>query len=136
MIVVIDDELEILDLYSEVLSGLSEFASFSDPLNAVRYIKSNMSDVSAIIVDQSMRPLTGSECIKILRILGFDKKIVMVSGIDCIEIHLDVMDFERDISCGSCGNREGKTSFLTKPIKPSELICELGLKKTLPVGHS
>lgn len=89
-IVIVDDELEILEILTNVLEDLvedSNFVSFSCPEKALDYIVTN--EVDSVVSDIQMPKINGIELYKKSRFLGYQKSFIFLSGF--------VHDFKKDL---------------------------------------
>jgi DNA-binding NtrC family response regulator len=78
-ILVVDDEHILLDLISSVLrTDGHTVTSLSDPSLASDYVKNAAIDL--ILTDVTMRPISGFEMVKRLTILGFEGRVLFMSG--------------------------------------------------------
>jgi CheY-like chemotaxis protein len=75
-ILLVDDEKDILDLFSEYLSsnGLKTI-SFQNPVEALEYFYQNVSNCSIVITDYKMPQMSGIDLIKKIREKDNDYKI-------------------------------------------------------------
>jgi DNA-binding NtrC family response regulator len=75
-ILLVDDEKDILDLFSEYLSsnGFSTI-SFQNPVEALNYFYQNVSNCSMVITDYKMPQMSGIDLIKKIREKDIDYKI-------------------------------------------------------------
>ena len=75
-ILLVDDEKDILDLFSEYLSsnGFNPI-SFQNPMEALNYYYQNQSNCSLVITDYKMPQMSGLELIKKIREKDIDYKI-------------------------------------------------------------
>ncbi len=75
-ILLVDDEKDILDLFSEYLSsnGFSTI-SFQSPVEALNYFYQNVSNCSMVITDYKMPQMSGIDLIKKIREKDIDYKI-------------------------------------------------------------
>jgi DNA-binding NtrC family response regulator len=75
-ILLVDDEKDILDLFSEYLSsnGFSTI-SFRSPVEALNYFYQNVSNCSMVITDYKMPQMSGIDLIKKIREKDIDYKI-------------------------------------------------------------
>jgi DNA-binding NtrC family response regulator len=75
-ILLIDDEKDILDLFTEYLSSNGfNTISFQNPMEALNYFYQNQSNCSLVITDYKMPQLSGLELIKKIREKDIDCKI-------------------------------------------------------------
>ena len=72
----VDDEKDILDLFSEYLSSNGfNTISFQNPMEALNYYYQNQSNCSLVITDYKMPQMSGLELIKKIREKDIDYKI-------------------------------------------------------------
>jgi len=112
-IVVIDDEADLVNLFSEALK-LNSFkvCAFTNPLEALNHIQKNPEDYGLVISDFKMPVMDGNElCTKLINI-NPDIKVVLMSAYPDIK-------YDKE-----------KFLFVNKPIPISQLI-KLA-KKNLP----
>ena len=75
-ILLVDDEKDILDLFSEYLSSNGfNTISFQNPLNALNYFYQNQSNCSLVITDYKMPQMSGLDLINKIREKDTDCKI-------------------------------------------------------------
>jgi CheY-like chemotaxis protein len=75
-ILLVDDEKDILDLFSEYLSSNGfNTISFQNPMEALNYYYQNQSNCSLVITDYKMPQMSGLELIKKIREKDIDYKI-------------------------------------------------------------
>lgn len=109
MIVVIEDNVDMLDLYRELLGHKYKVSFFNDPLRAVEFIKANEKDIRMILTDQNMTPIKGSEIIKALRLFRLKCPVILATGLEDPALVMDLVDFEGRLKI------ENKTVFREKP---------------------
>jgi DNA-binding NtrC family response regulator len=82
-ILLVDDEKDILELYTEYLSsnGL-KIISFADPNEALTFLNANSNNCSIVITDYSMSQMTGLDFIKHVRNIDvhFLIKIILITA--------------------------------------------------------
>jgi response regulator RpfG family c-di-GMP phosphodiesterase len=82
-ILLVDDEKDILELYTEYLysNGL-KIISFADPNEALTFLNANSNNCSIFITDYSMSQMTGLDFIKPVRIIDvhFLIKITLITA--------------------------------------------------------
>jgi DNA-binding NtrC family response regulator len=113
-IVVIDDEADLVNLFSEALK-LNSFkvSAFTNPLEALNHIEKNPEDYGLVISDFKMPEMDGNElCTKLINI-NPNLKVILISA------YTDVK-YDKE-----------KFLFVNKPISIAQLI-EL-VKEHLPV---
>ncbi|HZL23623.1 MAG TPA: response regulator [Nitrososphaeraceae archaeon] len=75
-ILLVDDEKDILDLFTEYLSSSGfNTISFQNPLHALEYFYQNQSNCSLVIADYKMPQMSGIDLIKKIREKDTDCKI-------------------------------------------------------------
>ena len=118
-ILIVDDEQAILNLLSRRLSMLG-FTCDTEPdgLRAIHRIKAAKYDL--VVLDVNMPYLDGTEMLLYLRRTDPDIPVVMISGMDSIDIVRKTL-------------REGAYDYLVKPLNFDEL--ELSIRRALQHGH-
>ena len=72
----VDDEKDILDLFSEYLTSNGfNTISFDNPVNALKYYYQNQSNCSLVITDYKMNQMSGIDLIKKIKETDTDNKI-------------------------------------------------------------
>jgi len=105
-IAVIEDEIDVLNLYQEVLEneGYTVFA-YNDPIEAVNNIQQMPEEFGLVISDYRMPLINGFEvCAKLID-LNHELKVVIISAFDLME-----------------EDRNPKFIFTNKPITITKLI--------------
>ena len=75
-ILLVDDEKDILDLFSEYLTSNGfNTISFDNPVNALKYYYQNQSNCSLVITDYKMNQMSGIDLIKKIKEKDTDNKI-------------------------------------------------------------
>ena len=75
-ILLVDDEKDILDLFSEYLTSNGfNTISFDHPVNALKYFYQNQSNCSLVITDYKMNQMSGIDLIKKIKEKDTDYKI-------------------------------------------------------------
>ena len=75
-ILLVDDEKDILDLFSEYLTSNGfNTISFDNPINALKYYYQNQSNCSLVITDYKMNQMSGIDLIKKIKEKDTDNKI-------------------------------------------------------------
>ena len=75
-ILLVDDEKDILDLFSEYLTSKGfNTISFDNPVNALKYFYQNQSNCSLVITDYKMHQMSGIDLIKKIKEKDTDYKI-------------------------------------------------------------
>ena len=76
-IAVVDDELDTLQLFNEVLKGTGyTVVTFNNPILAIEYIKKYHEQFRLILTDYRMKPITGCELAH--KIIDIDKRIRVI----------------------------------------------------------
>ena len=104
-IVIIDDEADLVNLFSEALK-LNNFkvCAFTNPLEALNYIEKNPEDYGLVISDFKMPIMNGNElCTKLINI-NPDLKVILMSAYSDIK-------YDKE-----------KFLFVNKPVPISQLI--------------
>jgi DNA-binding NtrC family response regulator len=106
VIAVIEDEIDVLYLYQEVLEneGYTVFA-YNDPIEAINTIQQMPEEFGLVISDYRMPLINGFEvCTKLIE-LNPELKVVIISAFDLLE-----------------EDRNPKFTFINKPITIAKLI--------------
>ena len=122
MIVFIDDEKEILDVYLQYMSlEMPERLcfTFSNPIEGIDFIVKHKQLISVVVVDQNMTPMRGIEVIKSLRLLDVDCKFIINTGCENPVDSMDLIYFEGIL------NGSHKTVFSEKCYSIVEKIREI-----------
>jgi DNA-binding NtrC family response regulator len=105
-VAVIEDEIDVLNLYQEVLEneGYTVFA-YNDPIEAINNIQQMPEEFGLVISDYRMPLINGFEvCAKLID-LNPELKVVIISAFDLME-----------------EDRNPKFTFINKPITIAKLI--------------
>jgi len=117
-IAIIDDEVDILELYKMSLDELDRYEvhCFSRPIEAIQFLKSQKVDL--VICDDSMRELRGLEVLKIMRSETINKETLFYIASGHPDINKSVFN---EYKC---------QRFFQKPFELEEIlaIIELDLK--------
>jgi response regulator RpfG family c-di-GMP phosphodiesterase len=106
-----DDEVNLLIIEKLALKTGLTITSFSNPLNALDFIKNNNIDI--VFVDYMMPEMNGIDLIKNIRKYHPNIPIVMITSIsDNEQLKLNAIE-------------AGATEFLTKPLNGSEFIARI-----------
>jgi DNA-binding NtrC family response regulator len=108
LVMVVDDEIDILNLFKEVLNlnGINT-RTFSDPQTAVEEFEKNHSNYKLVISDIRMSPISGFEFVKKLSDIDPAVKVIFMTA----------FEIERDKI------KELNTNeFFSKPIKMDNLV--------------
>ena len=82
-IVLVDDEKDILELYTEYLTSYGlKIIPFSDPIEALTYLHCNLNNCSLVITDYKMLQMSGFDFIKNIRGIdvNFSIKIIVITA--------------------------------------------------------
>ena len=82
-ILLVDDEKDILELYTEYLTSFGlKIMPFLDPIEALNYIHGNLNNCSLVIIDYQMHQMTGFDFIKNIRDIdvNFIIKIILITA--------------------------------------------------------
>ena len=92
-IVVVDDELDIVDLFSDALSLYGyDVSAFTDPSAALEYIKKNPDKYSLLITDFSMNNMNGCELGIKVKELNHNIHVILITAYENIDGN--VLNFE------------------------------------------
>jgi FixJ family two-component response regulator len=80
LIVAVDDEAEILDLYKSSLRTRSRIETFTDPTAFIDQLKRKQIKPDILIADYSMPGMNGIEMIRIAKHLGHEIHAILISG--------------------------------------------------------
>lgn len=109
-ILIVDDEVAIADLLSEIFSAEGyETAVFYDAPQAIEYVLAHKNDIDLIIADIMMPRIDGLELCRIIR--GFS---------DVPIIFLTAKDTETDVVIGLS---LGADDYIAKPFRPREVVA-------------
>lgn len=118
-VLIVDDEAAILNLLSRRLDMLGyECETETDGLRAIHRVKETTFDL--VILDINMPYLDGTEMLLYMRNTDPDIPVVMISGMDSLEIVRKTL-------------REGAYDYLVKPLNFDEL--ELSIQRAMQHGH-
>ena len=82
-ILLVDDEKDILELYTEYLTSFGlKIMPFLDPIEALNYLYSNLNNCSLVITDYQMHQMSGFDFIKNIRGIdvNFSIKIIVITA--------------------------------------------------------
>jgi len=85
---IIDDELDITQLYQDAIYGHINGISvvcFNNPVTALEHFKDNKEDYALVISDLRMRNLNGLELLKKIRMLNPNVRTILVSAYEVKE---------------------------------------------------
>ena len=93
---IIDDDIDIVNLFSDVLtsSGFNT-SGFNDPLAAIMHLRTHHNEFGLIISDLKMPEMDGKEIIKLISQMDNDIKLMLMSAYD-----LDLNELLRDSKRG------------------------------------
>jgi response regulator RpfG family c-di-GMP phosphodiesterase len=118
-IIIVDDDTAVLNLLSKKLELLGYICDTeADGLRAIHRVKAGQYD--AAILDVNMPYIDGTEMLYFLRRTDPDIPVLMISGMDSIDIVRKTL-------------REGAYDYLVKPLSLDEL--EVSVKRALQHGH-
>jgi response regulator RpfG family c-di-GMP phosphodiesterase len=118
-ILVVDDEAAVLNILSERLESIGyDCNTETDGLRALHRIKGTNYDL--VLLDINMPYLCGTEILKGLKRVDLNTPVVMISGLDSIDIVRKTL-------------REGAYDYLVKPLDFDDL--ELTVKRALEHGR-
>jgi DNA-binding NtrC family response regulator len=110
-IMIIDDDEDILKLFSDFLSKEGfDVVPFLEPLKALKEIKSNPSRYSLIITDIRMPGISGIELIKKVSSINPDIKVILMSAFEINGDELNELNYQE---------------HLQKPIHMRELVSTI-----------
>jgi len=80
-ILVVDDEPAILELYVDILRGMSfDVLAAEDGRKAVALFEAHSSDIDLVILDWAMPNMHGRECLEAIHQITPDVRVVIASG--------------------------------------------------------
>jgi DNA-binding NtrC family response regulator len=92
-IVVVDDEPDLVDLFSEALSSYGyNVSAFTDPVVALEYLKKNPNKYSLLITDFGMKKMNGCELGIKVKELNNNIQIILVTAYENIDGN--ILNFE------------------------------------------
>ena len=108
LVMVVDDEIDILNLFKEVLNlnGINA-RTFPNPEGAIEEFEENHSNYKLVISDIRMSPLSGFEFIKKLRDIDPAVKVIFMTAFEVEQDKLRELD---------------TYEFFNKPIKMDNLV--------------
>ncbi len=81
MILVVDDEPSILELYVDILRSMSfDVLAAEDGRRAVALFEAHSSDIDLVILDWAMPNMHGRECLAAMQRIAPDLRVVIASG--------------------------------------------------------
>ena len=118
---IIDDDIDIVNLFSDVLtsSGFNT-SGFNDPLAAIMHLRTHHNEFRLIITDLKMPEMDGKEIIKLISQMDNDIKLMLMSAYD-----LDLNEL-RQIR---------REDYIRKPVHIAQFI-EAVKKKFIPVNQA
>jgi DNA-binding NtrC family response regulator len=85
-IVVVDDEHDLVELYSEMLkSNGYNVDAFTDPIAALKHVKDTPKKYSLLITDYSMRKLNGCDLGIKIKELNNSIAVILISSYESVE---------------------------------------------------
>jgi response regulator RpfG family c-di-GMP phosphodiesterase len=117
MIAVVDDELDLVSLFRDALSQISDVIvfGFTDPNAALEHFRSNQEQYIMILSDLRMPGMTGIELIEKIKQLKPSTISILMSAFDVSNDQIFQESLKNKILDG----------FLQKPIRISDLIEEV-----------
>ena len=85
---IVDDELDITQLYQDAIYGKINGISvvcFNNPVTALEHFKDNKEDYALVISDLRMRNLNGLELLKKIKLLNSNVRTILVSAYEVKE---------------------------------------------------
>ncbi len=114
-IAIIDDDLDIAELFSEALKSQGIHANaFNHPITAIEYLYRHHDEFSLVITDWRMPSMTGLELTKLVQQMDDQIKVIVMSAFDLDEDQLKEIKMNE---------------YLRKPIHITQLLE--GVKKQL-----
>ena len=109
-ILVVDDELDIVVIFKQVLSrqGYTVFG-FTDPLLALEHFKVNSEGYSLVIADVRMPQMSGFELAANIKAIKPDAKVVLMSAFEVSDLEFSMPGVKID-------------DFLRKPVDVKTLV--------------
>jgi len=112
-LMVVDDEPALVALADEVLKGLGyEPVGYHDPVAALTALRADPARYAAVITDELMPGLTGTQLTAALRPIAPDLPVLLISGYGGALL-------------ASRAAAAGVTRVLSKPLQRAELACVL-----------
>jgi DNA-binding NtrC family response regulator len=92
-IVLVDDELDLVNLFREALSSYGyDVSAFTDPIAALEYIKKNIDKYSLLITDFSMNKMNGCELGIKVKELNNNIQVILITAYESIDGN--ILNFE------------------------------------------
>jgi DNA-binding NtrC family response regulator len=92
-IVLVDDELDLVNLFREALSSYGyDVSAFTDPIVALEYIKKNIDKYSLLITDFSMNKMNGCELGIKVKELNNNIQVILITAYESIDGN--ILNFE------------------------------------------
>jgi DNA-binding NtrC family response regulator len=112
---IVDDELDLVLLFKEALSGFKEIDvfGFTDPRLALQHFTLNEANYQVVISDYRMPEINGVELLKKIKQINSNVKTMLISAYEMND------ELFRECSCVD--------KVLQKPIHISQLINEVGI---------
>jgi DNA-binding NtrC family response regulator len=126
LVAIVDDEIDITELFEDALSSKVEgisVVSFNDPTLALEHYTQHKTNYALIISDMRMPTMSGLELLKKVKELNPHVRTMLVSAFDT----QDILDFQKYLKDGVID------SFVEKPITIHRL-CQT-VKDEIQNGH-
>ena len=95
-IAIIDDEVDLVDLFQEILEGDGfKVCAFTDPIQAYNHIQNNPNDYDLILSDYRMPVMNGNELFTKLMRINSEFKVILMSAYENIEDDISKFKFMR-----------------------------------------
>jgi|SRR5215207_4914964 len=92
-IVIVDDELDLVNLFREALSSYGyDVSAFTDPIVALGYIKKNIDKYSLLITDFRMNKMNGCELGIKVKELNNNIRVILITAYESIDGN--ILNFE------------------------------------------
>ncbi len=115
-IMVVDDEVELANLFREFLTKLGfKATSFTNPLIAFEHYESNYAKYSIVITDLRMPGMSGIDLARKIRQMNIHTKIILITAFDVA-----------DLKDNPVYNQAKIDSVIQKPIKFSRVAKIIG----------
>jgi FixJ family two-component response regulator len=113
VIVFIDDDKSIIKLFKSFFTEFikEEAVFFLDPVEALTYIKENVDKITCISTDKLMPAVSGLDLIRVARLVGYKKKIFMLTGFEDVSDSSDIAQLEAQLHI----EVEKRTEIMEKP---------------------
>jgi len=85
-IVIVDDELDLVNLFREALSSYGyDVSAFTNPIAALEYIKKNIDKYSLLITDFRMNKMNGCELGIKVKELNNNIQVILITAYESID---------------------------------------------------